>query len=229
MVTLEINSEASASGGFKIVHSTDALLTATPCNTHLCIYVSPARAEQVLGFAPQTFAIRINDDDPVAARIGEHLDEATRDGRINQPLFVETLCISLLMHVNARYLRSRVRQHPKGKLTPPQLVVVSEYIHARLGQNISLKDLCALVNLSRYHFTRLFKETLGTTPHRYILHSKVEYAKTLMTKRKGSILDAAYQLSFADHAHFTNTFRKLTGQTPRSFLNLEPDIEHIGT
>ncbi|HZY82578.1 MAG TPA: AraC family transcriptional regulator [Cyclobacteriaceae bacterium] len=210
MIIIEINPEADS---FSVNSS----------KTHLRISLNPTRAEQILGFFSPPFTVYSNDNDILVNTLNDQLYEATKDGGINQPLFVETLCISLLMHVNTRYLRARVRQHPRGRLTPSQLAMVSEYIHSRLGQNISLKDLCSLVNLSRYHFTRLFKGTLGTTPHRYILQCKVEYAKTLMTKRKGSILDAAYQLSFSDHAHFTNTFRKLTGITPKSFLRIESE------
>jgi AraC-like DNA-binding protein len=255
MVNIQFTPRVNSPGGFKITHTfespgagdarnpdehliviepgrpsgmmcgTDGPLTATHCKTHLCISITPDRAESILGSAGPPVIVHVTTDDRFVARLWVLMREATEDGKTNDGLFTESFCIALLMHVNNRYLPATGRRHLKGRLTPEQLLVVVEYIHKCLGQNIQLKELCSLVGLSRYHFTRLFKGALGTTPHRYILQSKVEYAKTLMTKRKGSILDAAYQLSFSDHAHFTNTFRKLTGLTPKSYVN----TEHVGT
>lgn len=214
----------------------DVSVTVARCNTHqiiilrpadsdvhvlcedpfeyLCISIDRSRVEKTLGI-PIPFELRTNIDDDFLTNLSLHLHEVTKAGT-GESLFAETLVTCLLLHLNA--VQRPARNPVKGKLSSSNLLLVSEYIHSRLDENIAVEQLCSLVRLSRYHFTRLFKSTTGITPHRYILQSKIEYAKWIMKRRKGVILDTAYQLSFSDHAHFTNTFRKFTGTTPKSFL-----------
>lgn len=224
-------------GPVNMTLTTDASVTVTRCNTHqiailrpansiveaacddqfeyLSISIDPARAEKRLGTS-NPFGLRTNLEDTYLTKVALRLHEVSKEIGTGDSLFVESLFTALLLHLNTEYPGDH--GHVKGKMSSSLLLLITEYVHERLQENITVEQLCSLVHLSRYHFTRLFKGTIGTTPHRYILQSKIEYAKAIMKHRKGSILDAAYQLSFSDHAHFTNTFRKYTGVTPKSFL-----------
>lgn len=216
---------------------TDVSVTVAPCTTHqilvlrpansivevscndsfeyICISIDPSHAETMLGIC-NPFDLRTNLDDDFLTKLSLRLQEVTMSVGTSESLFSETIFVALLLHLNALY--GAVGNHVKGRLSSSQLLLVSKYIHDSLEVNVTVEQLCSLIHLSRFHFTRLFKATTGLTPHRYILRSKIEYAKGIMKKRKGAILDAAYKLSFSDHAHFTNTFRKFTGVTPKSFL-----------
>lgn len=220
-----------------VTWKTDVSVTVARCNTHqvailrpahsvvevscddefeyLCISIDPAQAEAKLGISGP-FGLRANIEDNYLTKLSLRLHEVSKDSGTGESLFVESLLVALLLHVNARYPGSE--GHVKAKMSSSLLLLITEFVHDKLQESITVEQLCSLVHLSRYHFTRLFKATVGITPHRYILQSKIEYAKEIMKKGKGSILDAAYQLSFSDHAHFTNTFRKFTGTTPKSFL-----------
>ena len=171
------------------------------------ILIHPSRITKMLSDS-QPFCLYTNIGESFTQKVVQRLTDEVKANGQSRPLLIDTMCISLLVHL----------RNVNGTLMPSQLLSVSEHIHSRLDGNTSIQDLCSLVRLSRYHFTRLFKRTLGITPHNYILQSKIEYAKSFMKKKKGSILDAAYRLSFSDHAHFTKTFRKFAGVTPKAFL-----------
>jgi AraC-like DNA-binding protein len=96
---------------------------------------------------------------------------------------------------------------------------VTAYVQERIGSPISLDDLATIAGVSRFHFHRQFRKSLGVTPHAYVLRARIERAKTLLTGSDLTIGEVSGAVGFADQSHFSNTFRKLTAMTPRGFRN----------
>lgn len=94
---------------------------------------------------------------------------------------------------------------------------VVEYIEARLGEELNLSHLAAEVGLTRYHFIRAFRVSLGTSPFRYLNKRRIARAQQLLLDPHLSITEIGLTLGFSSHSHFTETFRKITGTTPSQF------------
>lgn len=94
---------------------------------------------------------------------------------------------------------------------------VVEYIEARLGGELNLGHLAAEVALTRYHFIRAFRVSLGTSPFRYLNKRRIARAQQLLLDPHLSITEIGLTLGFSSHSHFTETFRKITGTTPSQF------------
>ena len=73
------------------------------------------------------------------------------------------------------------------------------------------------MGLSPHHFSLVFKNTFGTTPHHYLLLQRVEKAKRLLASGEQSIGEAALEVGFANQSHFTRMFRRIIGETPREY------------
>lgn len=95
----------------------------------------------------------------------------------------------------------------------------ANYLHDQLDQPFSLQSLSADVDLSPYHFLRLFKKQTGLSPLAYLQNIRVEEAKRLLSNGV-SISEAAYQTGFADQSHLTRLFKRLTGITPGVYARL---------
>jgi AraC family transcriptional regulator len=106
----------------------------------------------------------------------------------------------------------------RGGLAPWQQRIVTEYIEEHLAEHISLDALAGLANLSRYYFCRAFKQSLGVPPHRYHNSRRIERARTLLATRELSVTEIGFQVGFCDTSSFSAAFRKITGQTPTSYL-----------
>jgi AraC-like DNA-binding protein len=87
------------------------------------------------------------------------------------------------------------------------------FIAANLGRNISTAEIAAACGLSRGYFSSAFRKATGDTPHLYLLKHRVEKAKELLMGTL-CIADVALTCGFADQAHLTRTFARLTGVSP---------------
>lgn len=143
--------------------------------------------------------------------------ELYQDGRMGQ-LYLDSLANALAINLLHDYSTTSFNVLPfKGGLGDRTLRRITHYIDESLDQNIRLVDLAELAKMSQSHFSRLFKQSTGLSPHQYLLQQRVERAKQLLKETNKSLLEIALVCSFDSHSHFTRQFKKLMGITPRSF------------
>ncbi len=134
-------------------------------------------------------------------------------------LYAEALATALSAHVLRRYA---VQKHNIDDAIghPSRIVIqrVIEYIHDNLAHQLTLAELSFIANLSSYHFARTFKQATGMAPHQYILHTRIERAKSLLLQGKLSVAEVALQVGFFDQSHFTRYFKRVVGVTPQTLL-----------
>ena len=94
---------------------------------------------------------------------------------------------------------------------------VLDFIATHFNDNITLEMMAAQAGISTYHFARLFKQTIGQSPHQFLMHYRVEQARKQLAKPNTLIADIAITCGFSDQAHFTRVFKQITGKTPRQF------------
>ena len=133
-------------------------------------------------------------------------------------LYIESLANVLAVHLLRQYAAPKLRfSIYKGGLPERQLLQVLEYINEHLNQDIKLADLAALLDISQFHFSHLFKQSVGTSPYQYLLQQRVERAKQLLKQTDQSIMEIAFLCGFNSHSHLSKQFRQLTGITPTAY------------
>jgi len=131
-------------------------------------------------------------------------------------LYADSIANLLAVELLRQYSSNRLppeKQYVNG-LSNKKLGLVLDLIESDLSKDLSLKVLAATVNLSEYHFLRMFNQSTGYTPHQYVISRRIESAKELLKKTEMSITEIAYLLGFSSSAHFTHHFRRKTGFTP---------------
>jgi AraC-like DNA-binding protein len=104
-----------------------------------------------------------------------------------------------------------------GGLPGARLRRVSEYVDLNLHRNVPLAELSAVAHMSRYHFARLFRQSTGESPHRFVLRRRIDRAKLLLADGARSIEVVAAAVGFRSANHFTTTFRRMVGVTPSAY------------
>lgn len=157
-------------------------------------------------------------DKQIAAICYELYREVSLDAPSDQ-LYLESLIVQLALFLQRRHSRvSREGNHtPSYGLTRGQMRRVLEYIETKLGSEVTLREMSSIVDLSPYHFARMFKRTMNTAPHRYVLDRRIERAKAMLYANKASLTEISLSNGFCDQSHFSSTFRRLVGATPTEF------------
>jgi AraC family transcriptional regulator len=88
------------------------------------------------------------------------------------------------------------------------------YIEANLASKMDIDDLANLVALSRSHFSRAFKRSLGFSPMEYVIVRRVERAKKLISSTREPLAEVALACGFADQPHLNRRFRDIVGVSP---------------
>jgi AraC family transcriptional regulator len=132
-------------------------------------------------------------------------------------LYVEHLVSALSIHLVRQYsVKNQSRRDPHG-LPKSKLQQAISYINEHLTENLSLKDISNVVEMSPFYFTNLFKQSMGMTAYQYVIYRRIERAKQLLRKQKLSIGEVSEQVGFESQSHFTNVFRKHTSKTPKMY------------
>ena len=173
------------------------------------IDINPDRLELVPEFRTR---------DPQIEAIARLLQWEQKNQNLGGKLYIDSLANILAVHLLRLYsaVKPRLTIY-EGGLPQYQLLQVLEYINEHLSQEIKLADLAALLGISQFHFSHLFKQSLGTAPYQYLLQQRVERAKQLLKQTDQSIIDIAFSCGFNSHSHLSKQFRQLTGITPRAY------------
>ncbi|WP_129219367.1 AraC family transcriptional regulator [Lichenibacterium ramalinae] len=107
-----------------------------------------------------------------------------------------------------------------GGLTPWQLKRVTEAVEDRIGTGINLDDLSSVAGLSKFHFIRAFSDSVGTTPHQYVLNRRLERALESLLDERADADGIARKFGFSHASHLARMLRRRFGVTPSDFKRL---------
>lgn len=93
---------------------------------------------------------------------------------------------------------------------------ILSYINTHYMENITLEDLANHVHLSRHYLVHLLRKETGRTPFDFILATRLEQAKRLLSCTSLSVADIAEQCGFESSSYFCRRFRMAYGITPRT-------------
>ena len=141
-----------------------------------------------------------------------------QQGQASNRLYLDSLANVLAVQLLRNYGTTSVQLPSyEGGLPTYQLNQVLDYIDASLAGEIKLADLAGLLNMSPFHFGRMFKQSMGISPHQYVIQQRLERAKHLLKHSDRAIIDIALECGFNSHSHLSKQFRKVMGIAPRTF------------
>jgi AraC family transcriptional regulator len=219
-------SEKELEAGLISIHPSD-----TPVrwewNTRLSFTMMSLDPEYLKKVARETFAmdpaqVKLRtvegQRDPVITSIAGTLMREVMNGDAGSRLYAESLANLLSVHILRNYTEHPQPIEREKLFSQPRAVVHAlNFIHRNYAMDVSLADIAAAAHLSTYHLTRVFKKSMGASPHQYLVQVRVNSARALLAAGAGdrSLAEIAAAVGFSDQSHLTRHFKRLLGVTPK--------------
>jgi AraC family transcriptional regulator len=141
-------------------------------------------------------------------------------GEPSEHLALQEMSVGIMVDLLTRYgIQPLSSSQYRSGLSPNILKKVIEYIYANIDSKITLDELALIAGLSAFHFVRMFKISTGQTPHQKVIDIRITLATDMLCKGK-SQLYVAQECGFVDQSHFSRTFKKHHGITPKQFIQV---------
>ncbi len=111
------------------------------------------------------------------------------------------------------------RRAPLRRVDLPAVERARRFLDAETGRVVRSRELEAVTGLTRFELARHFQAVCGTTPYRYSLMRRLDFARRWIGETR-SLAELAAAAGFADQAHFTRLFKAAFGLTPARYGRL---------
>ena len=146
-------------------------------------------------------------------RLADEVSDRATDSEVLIEALVTAIAVDL-----SRYLadaRHRELSH-RGGLAPRHLRRVLSRMN-QPGAAPGVDELAALCGLSRFHFMRAFRSTVGDSPSAYAHKVLMARARTLLATNERPIGEIARELGYQTSAAFSAAFKRHCGRSPRAW------------
>jgi len=113
--------------------------------------------------------------------------------------------------------RQLTKQNNPSRDFPKVFMYLEEQMRKDLSHQWSVEEMAAVTGMGTTLFNDRFKNYTGFTPLSYLINIRIAEAIKLLKRKEVSITDIALDTGFYSSQHFSTTFKKLTGYTPREF------------
>jgi len=121
---------------------------------------------------------------------------------------------------SASMVEGELSARPQPAMPGQRMSRVMAFIDENLSVDLYISTLAEVAGMSSFYFCRTFKQTIGTTPHQFVLGRRMELAKHLLRHERMPLMEVAQKVGFTDQSQFTRVFRKIVGTTPSQFRKL---------
>ncbi|MCA1375521.1 MULTISPECIES: AraC family transcriptional regulator [unclassified Bradyrhizobium] len=160
----------------------------------------------------------LGEPEPLTHNLLAVVEEMVREGDVSCSLMADSIAHAIanrFVVLNGR--KPKTSGGVERGLSTRSVRSIRDFVEANIADCIKLGDLAAICGVSPEYFIRLFKSSLGVSPHRYVVGVRIHHAKLLLTDPNIGLAEVARQCGFAHQQHFTNTFRRMTGLSPGAY------------
>jgi AraC-like DNA-binding protein len=151
--------------------------------------------------------------------IGDDTEFTTGLFNLNQTVNEQSETVGPVLSAKLMNLMARITLHQskaanETSLTQRKINQAAALITERYNEQIDLEQLARDLGLSYTKFRRDFKNLIGLAPNQYLVHTRMEHAKTLINYSDLTIQQISAQTGFDSPAYFSRAFKKHFNLSP---------------
>ncbi len=94
-----------------------------------------------------------------------------------------------------------------------------DYLKTNYKLQPGLDEVAAKINLSPFHFQRLFTDWAGVSPKKFLQYITVQHAKTMLQQKQATLFDTAFDTGLSGTSRLHDLFINIEGMTPGEYKN----------
>jgi len=98
------------------------------------------------------------------------------------------------------------------------------YIKLNFKDQPNLDEVAEKVNLSPFHFQRLFTDWAGISPKKFLQYLTLDYAKSVLKEKQATLFDTAFKTGLSGTGRLHDLFMNIEGMTPAEYKNGGKDL-----
>jgi AraC family transcriptional regulator len=153
---------------------------------------------------------RLSGSDPILLDLARRMVLESAADYPNGALFWNELASKFIDRLIACHAL-RIESPTRGRISKETLNRLKDYVIAHLDEPIDVATLASLAGRSPFHFSRVFTRSVGVSPHRYIVHLRLQHAVELARNGRASLAEIAASTGFADQSHLSRWVRRVHG------------------
>ena len=133
-------------------------------------------------------------------------------------IYLQGIAQAIAIHLARNYAKTDKEAHSGSPSLPGfKLRQISNWMAEHMAEDFNLDQLAVQAGVSKFYFTRLFKNAMGVSPSRHLLTLRMDEARRLLRETKKSVVEVALDVGYANPSHFARFFRRETGLTPSKY------------
>ncbi len=100
-----------------------------------------------------------------------------------------------------------------------RIAAAIDYINSNFKTQPGLEEVAEKINLSPFHFQRLFTEWAGVSPKKFLQYLTVEHAKKILKENQATLFDAAFETGLSGTGRLHDLFINIEGMTHGEYKN----------
>jgi YesN/AraC family two-component response regulator len=169
-------------------------------------------------FAQDKYLLRpaSNDRSVIESSLFNMLNE-TRTKQQGYEVMLQSLLMKLLVYANRAMDTNWVEHYEHPGHMNRKVSDIIKYINEHYAEPVTLTGISERFLISRYHLSRVFKESIGFTFIEYLNDVRIKEAQRLLRETNHKVINIAETVGFESVAHFGRVFKSVSGSSPLTY------------
>ena len=162
--------------------------------------------------------LEINKKDTLLSHLILSIYSELKENKQQGTNYLDVASQFLITHIlHQQYKKKLPLKEYKTALDKYVLQNILTHIDDHLSRKITVNELAKLANMSVFHFVRIFKKSMGSSPHQYVIKQRMRRADKLLKHTSLSITQISLDVGYEEVCNFSAAYKKYKGISPKAF------------